>query len=99
MGREWTVWEQIAGNHGATAIAVDLARLAGADIGDARVRAAEAPIWLAERIRLSYEARLLVGEAVSEAENARDQLAASPCCCRDGDHRPGRRACGFRTLS
>ncbi len=76
MGREWTVWERMARQHGAESLARELAEVAAANPDDALARAAEAPVWLQERIALAFEARLAVGEPVTEAESARDQIAA-----------------------
>lgn len=76
MGREWTRFERIAARHGASEPAAQLARLADADAATALERAQSAPLWLQERIERTFAARQLIGEAVSAAENARDQLAA-----------------------
>lgn len=77
LGREWTRFERIAAGHGGgTDIARACADLAGASIADTERRAQHAPVWLQERIELSYEARRVVGDEVSEAENRRDQIAA-----------------------
>jgi predicted nucleotidyltransferase len=76
MGREWTRFERMADRHGHGDLAARIAVLAGADTGNAARRAAQAPAWLRERIDLSLGARAAVGERVTEAENARDQLAA-----------------------
>ena len=76
MGREWTRFERIAARHGASDVAARIAALAGADpvaIGDV---VAHTPLWLRERIDLAYAGRCAVGEEVSAAENARDQIAA-----------------------
>ena len=76
MGREWTIWERLADDHGALELAQRLAAVASAAVEDAIERAEQAPTWLRERIRLAHEARLEVGESVSEAQSARDQIAA-----------------------
>jgi len=76
MGREWTRFERMAQRHGQPALAARIAVLAGADPATAAHRADLAPTFLRERIDLCYDARLAVGEDVSWAENARDQLAA-----------------------
>jgi hypothetical protein len=76
MGREWTRFERMAAQHGALDLAARLADLAGADVQEAVARARLAPAWLKERIDLAYQARREVGEPVTDAENARDQLAA-----------------------
>jgi predicted nucleotidyltransferase len=76
MGREWTRFERIADRHGQAALAARIAALAGADTPTASQRARLAPPWLQERIDLCYGARTAIGEDVSPAENARDQLAA-----------------------
>jgi predicted nucleotidyltransferase len=76
MGREWTRFERMADRHGHRALAARIATLAAADPATAAHRAGLAPPWLQERIDLSYGARIAVGEDVSRAENARDQIAA-----------------------
>ncbi len=76
MGREWTLFERIAARHGGSNWSAPLAALAGADLESTAARAALVPIWLAERIRLAFEARCLTGEQVSDAESRRDQMAA-----------------------
>ena len=50
--------------------------LVAASPEDAVERVQTTQIWLQERIRLAYEAQREVGEVVSEAQNARDQIAA-----------------------
>jgi hypothetical protein len=76
MGREWTRFHRMADRHGEPALATRIAVLAGADTTGAASRSTLTPLWLRERIELCYAARLAVGEDVSAAENARDQLAA-----------------------
>lgn len=76
MGREWTRFERMADRHGQAALAARLAVLAAADPTTARQRTDLAPAWLQERIDLCYAARIAVGEDVTWAENARDQIAA-----------------------
>jgi hypothetical protein len=76
MGREWTRFERMAAQHGASDLASGLAEVAGASVADTAKLAPLAPAWLQERIDLAYQARLEVGEPVTDAENARDQLAA-----------------------
>jgi hypothetical protein len=76
MGREWTRFERMAERHGQPALATRIAALAAADTATAGQRAALAPPWLLERIDLCYAARIAVGEDVTWAENARDQIAA-----------------------
>jgi len=76
LGREWTRFERIADRHGHRALAARVATVAAADPATAAHRAGLAPPWLRERIELSYAARIAVGEEVSRAENARDQIAA-----------------------
>jgi hypothetical protein len=76
MGREWTRFERMAARHGQEAVAARIAVLAGADPHRAARRAELAPAWLRERIDLCHGARIAIGEQVSQAENARDQLAA-----------------------
>ncbi|MFC6015756.1 nucleotidyltransferase domain-containing protein [Plantactinospora solaniradicis] len=60
MGREWTRFERMAERHGQPALATRIAALAAADTATAEQRAA----------------RTAVGEDVTWAENARDQIAA-----------------------
>jgi hypothetical protein len=76
MGREWTRFERMASERGAQQIASQLAALADARVEDALKRAKSAPAWLQERIDLAYAGRMAIGETVTPAENARDQLAA-----------------------
>jgi predicted nucleotidyltransferase len=76
MGREWTRFERMADRHNQRSLATQIAALAGADTDTAAQRAAHAPPWLQERIDLCYAARLAIGEDISRAQNARDQLAA-----------------------
>jgi predicted nucleotidyltransferase len=76
LGREWTRFERMADRHGHRALATRIAVLAGADPATAERSAEIAPAWLRERIELSYDARIAVGEEVSWAENARDQITA-----------------------
>ncbi|WUH99556.1 hypothetical protein OHR68_39715 [Spirillospora sp. NBC_00431] len=76
MGREWTRFERMAAAHHQESLATRITVLAGADTSSATRRARLAPLWLQERIDLCYAARVGIGEQVSWAENARDQLAA-----------------------
>jgi predicted nucleotidyltransferase len=76
MGREWTRFERMAERHGQPALAARIAVLAAADTATAHQRADLAPPWLQERIDLCYAARVAVGEDVTWAQNARDQIAA-----------------------
>lgn len=76
MGREWTRFERMAQRHGQRPLAARVAVLAAADADGAARRADLAPPWLRERIDLCYAARTAVGEEVTWAENARDQIAA-----------------------
>lgn len=76
MGREWTFFERISSDHGARKIADRLAKLCDASSDDIAARIELAPEWLRERIDLCYEARKTIGDPVSIAENARDQVAA-----------------------
>jgi predicted nucleotidyltransferase len=76
MGREWTLFERMADRHGERSLAAKITSLAGADRQTAAERATLAPAWLQERIDLSYGGRRTIGEDVSQAENARDQLTA-----------------------
>jgi hypothetical protein len=66
----------MAEHHGQRALAAQIASLGGADPAAVQQRAELVPAWLQERIDLSYAARIAVGEDVSWAENARDQIAA-----------------------
>ncbi|MEV0804422.1 nucleotidyltransferase domain-containing protein [Kribbella sp. NPDC050281] len=72
LGRYWTQFEARAHRHGATAFADQLLTAAQAGPQPAR----DVPEWLADRIALSYQARLLVGENVTPDQNARDNLLA-----------------------
>jgi len=76
MGREWTRFERIAGDHKAQDIAARLATIADARADGIMQRTQIAPAWLQERIDLAYAARQEIGETVTIEENARDQLAA-----------------------
>ena len=76
MGHEWTRWQRIAERHGATDTAASIAFVAAAEPDRARETIKQAPLWLLERIERAYAARLGSGEAVTEAESARDQIAA-----------------------
>lgn len=76
MGREWTRFERMAQRHGEPALAAGIATLAAADTATATHRVDLAPAWLRERIDLCFAARVSVGEDVTWAENARDQIAA-----------------------
>jgi nucleotidyltransferase-like protein len=76
MGREWTRFERMAREHGGSERARELAVLAGADAETAARRAEVAPAWLKERIDHCWGARQAVGEDVTPAQNARDQLVA-----------------------
>jgi predicted nucleotidyltransferase len=76
MGREWTRFEHMAERHGQQPLAARIAVLAAADAAGAARRADLAPLWLRERIDLCYAARTAIGEEVTWAENARDQIAA-----------------------
>ena len=86
MGREWTRFARIAERHGGSARAARIATLAGADPAAAAERVGLAPLWLRERIDLCLAARVAVGERVTPAENARDQLAAF--AVHVANHRP-----------
>ena len=86
MGREWTRFERMADRHGGRPLADRIAVLAGSDVAGAAARAGIAPAWLRERIDLCLGARVAVGEPVSPAENARDQVAAF--AVHVGRHRP-----------
>jgi predicted nucleotidyltransferase len=76
MGREWTRFERMARVHGQEDLAARITTIAGADVDRVSARVGSVPTWLAERIDVCWAARMAVGEDVSEAENARDQLAA-----------------------
>jgi hypothetical protein len=87
MGREWTRFERMAARHGHAGLAARIAAIAGAGTETAGHRAGLAPPWLRERIDLCWGARRAVGEDVTPAENARDQLAAY--AIHVARHRPG----------
>lgn len=72
LGRYWTLFEARARRHGESGFADRLLAAAHAVPGTAH----EVPEWLADRIMLSYEARLLIGEDVTPEQNARDNLLA-----------------------
>jgi predicted nucleotidyltransferase len=72
LGRYWTLFEDRAGRHGGTEFADELMTAACAHRGPT----ADVPEWLADRIALSYRARLLVGEQVTAEQNVRDNLIA-----------------------
>lgn len=72
LGRYWTLFEARAARHGGSAFAGRLLAAAEALPGFA----GDIPEWLADRIALSYEARLLVGEDVTPEQNARDNVLA-----------------------
>lgn len=76
MGREWTRFERVARERGASELADRLAALAFASTTGALERTLLVPLWLRERIELAWSARREIGEDVSEAESARDQIAA-----------------------
>jgi hypothetical protein len=76
MGREWTRFEQMAREHDAEELAMRIADLVEARSEDALQRGEKAPVWLQARIALAFAARQEIGEHVTIAENARDQLAA-----------------------
>lgn len=72
LGRYWTHFEARAQRHHDSAFADRLLTAAHARPQPAR----DVPEWLADRITLSYEARLLVDEDVTPEQNARDNLIA-----------------------
>lgn len=76
MGREWTRFERMAEQHGASALAARIADLCDSSPAAVAHRADLAPVWLKERIDLALAARRLVGEQVTPEQNARDQLLA-----------------------
>jgi predicted nucleotidyltransferase len=76
MGRDWTRFERMADRRGRRDLAERLAALADADPQALARRADLAPAWLRERIDLAAGARRLIGEDVTPAQNARDQLLA-----------------------
>ena len=86
MGREWTRFEHVAEEHGARHVAHQLAKLADAHPDDALQRAEGAPAWLQELMDRSYRGRQEVGERVTRAENARDQIAAFAVHVPSGAH-------------
>lgn len=76
MGREWTRFERLADQHQAADVARQIASLADALPIAQRSKRSRLPLWLRERIERARLARRAVGEIVSPAENARDQVAA-----------------------
>lgn len=72
LGRYWTRFEARAHEHGETAFADRLLTAAHAQPAPTP----PLPEWLAERIELSYQARLLIGENVTPGQNTRDNLLA-----------------------
>lgn len=72
LGRYWTLFEARAHRHGESAFADRLLIAAHAKPASAN----DIPEWLADRIRLSYQARLLIGEDVTPEQNTRDNLLA-----------------------
>jgi hypothetical protein len=76
MGRDWTRFERMADRRGRRDLAERLAVLADADPQTVARRADLAPAWPRERIDLAAGARRLIGEDVTSAQNARDQLLA-----------------------
>jgi predicted nucleotidyltransferase len=76
MGREWTRFERMAKAHHAEDLASRIAMLSDARPEDALERMEKAPVWLRERIDLTFVARQEVGEGITFEENARDQLSA-----------------------
>lgn len=76
MGREWTRFERMAKAHHAEDLASRCAMLSDARSEDALERMEKAPLWLQERIDLTFAARQKIGEEVTFEENARDQIAA-----------------------
>lgn len=72
LGRYWTLFEARARRHGDAAFAERLLTAA-----QAQPRSADdVPEWIADRIALSYDARLLIGEDVTPEQNVRDVLLA-----------------------
>ncbi|MEU2429853.1 hypothetical protein ABZ611_10070 [Streptomyces sp. NPDC007861] len=76
MGREWTRFEGMADAHGERPLADRIAKAAGALPADVMLREPLAPLWLKERIALCWTARQAVGERVTAAQNARDQIVS-----------------------
>ena len=76
MSRSRTLFERVADSQGATAIADRLAFLLDIRKEDALQKMNCAPLWLRERVNITFAARLDAGEEVTEEENARDQIAA-----------------------
>ncbi|WP_053203824.1 nucleotidyltransferase domain-containing protein [Jiangella muralis] len=72
LGRYWTLFKARARRHRDPAFADRLLTAAHAHPAPR----ADVPEWLADRIALSYEARLLVGEDVTPEQNARDSQLA-----------------------
>jgi hypothetical protein len=74
VSRRWTAFESLAGRHGRPHVAEIILASRGARVDDAAARLADAPWWLRRRIDAALAARLAVGEDVTPAQNARDQL-------------------------
>lgn len=72
LGRYWTLFEARAVRHGESEFANRLVSAACAQ----PQATPDVPEWLAVRIDLSYQARLLVGENVTPEQNSRDNLLA-----------------------
>jgi hypothetical protein len=66
----------MAAAHDAEDMAARIAWVAGAGVSDAAAHVQHLPIWLLERTERSLKGRRQVAEDVTEAENARDQIAA-----------------------
>jgi predicted nucleotidyltransferase len=76
MSRSSTLFERIADAQDASSIADRLAFLNGTRKEDALQKMKSAPLWLRERVNITFAARQEVGENVTKDENARDQIAA-----------------------
>ena len=74
VSRRWTAFESLAGRHGRPHVAEIILASRGARVDDAAARLADAPWWLRRRIDAALAARLAVGEDVTPAQTARDQL-------------------------
>jgi len=76
LGRYWSHFEARAQRHGDPATADRIMEAVHAHPRCVLPMLESIPEWLKDRIALSYSARRLVGEAVTSAQNARDNVLA-----------------------
>lgn len=76
LGRYWTLFEARARRHGDPELAARLMTAAHAHPQCVSAMVDAVPEWLQDRIALSYSGRRLVGEEVTPAQNARDNVLA-----------------------